>query len=331
MKKVVVLLIVVGLFVGMFSGCSMSSPVAETKATDAAQSEAEASAVQEKEIVIGYTPLSMELEYFQTTAKAMEEKAAEIGGVKVIIKDPQMDPGKQATGIEEMLTAGADYIAICSIDLAASNNSIKTVHDKGKQVISHVSALEGADIYIGLDEYTFGFMEGEAAGKYIKENLDGKGVVAILDADSLGGDLLLRSKGIEEGILSQAPDSKIQKTTAFEEAAALSATETLLLENPEINFICTTNDPGSLGALAAVESKGLQGKVVISSVGSDKRLVEAIADGKILFSVDSGAAPAGVAMVEAAVALAKGEKVEKNISLETPMIDKVEAQKRLAK
>ena len=334
MKKLFILALAVLLVIGLFSGCQMETPGSSTEsATQPAETESTAATDQapegDEEIIIGYTPLSMEMEYFQNVVKAMEDTAAKYGNVTIMVKDPQMDAATQMTGIEDMIAAGADYICICSIDVATAENSTAYVHEKGKKVISHVSAFEGADVYVGLDEYTFGFMEGEAAGKYIKENLDGKGVVAILDADSLGGDLLLRSKGIEEGILSQAPDSVIIKSTAFEEEVAMTTTETLLLENPDINFICTTNDPGALGALAAVESKGVGDKVTISAIGSEERLIKAVAEGKILFTVDSGASTAGVAMVEVAVKLSKGEEVDKNITVDTPFVDQAEAKIRI--
>ncbi|MDZ7837977.1 MAG: substrate-binding domain-containing protein [Actinomycetota bacterium] len=104
------------------------------------------------------------------------------------------------------------------MDHAAAGASAQYAKDNGVFVISHVSSFDNADVYVGLDELAFGLSTGEAAGKYVKENLDGKAKAAILNADTLGGDLVLRSQGLSEGLLEHAPEAEIvANVTAFEE------------------------------------------------------------------------------------------------------------------
>ena len=333
MKKYLKLVISLMLIIAVFAGCSMSSPAAEAPATpEAPAATTESPAVSEDgppdEIVIGYSPLTMEFEVFRDSADIMTAAAEEYGNARVIISDPQNDSMKQATGVEQMLSAGADVIVMVAIDTTVANTIAADVHDKGKYIIGYACTFDDADVCSGVDEYTFGFLQGEGVGKWIAENYDGQGVVAVLDADDLGGVLLNRSKGMIEGILSQAPDSKIQKTTAWSEADGMAAVETLTLENPDINFVAACNDPGAFGAIAALESKGLLDKVKVASIGSETRTMQMVADGRILLTIHADMDGGALEMFNTAIKLMNGESVD-YVSIPVTLIDQAEAKARL--
>lgn len=329
MKKALTILLLLGICVGMMSGCGIqgtSTTTANTTtaaATTAGTTSAEETTKQEEvKLVIGYTPLSMEFEYFQTVVSNMQAECDKIGA-KLIVKDPQMDAAKQTTGIEEMIASGCNIIVICSVDPAAADASAKYCKEKGVKVISHVSNFKGADSYVGLDELAFGTSTGEAAGQYIKENLGGKAKVAILNADTLGGNLLLRSKGLVDGLIKYAPDATIVKNvTAFSEEKALTEVETILQANPDLNIIETTNDPGAYGALSAVKAAGKEGQIKIFAIGGDIRLGDLIAAGSIEASTDSNPEWTGQKMVEIANLLIQGKTVDLNITIPQMLLTK---------
>lgn len=329
MKRFITFFLVLSLICVSVVGCSMQAPTTTNttkESTVDTSSATTTSETQKEEIIIGYSPLSMEMEYFQNVKIGMEMAAKELG-VKMIYNDPQMDASKQATGVEEMITAGAKGVIICSIDPAAAESAANYAHDKGVKVVSHVSTFKGADVYVGLKEYEFGFTIGDALGKHIKDNMNGEANVAVLDADSLGEGLLQRMKGFTDGISQNAPNAKfVARITAFSEEAALNGVETILTEHPEVNVIICANDPGAAGSISAIESKGMSGKVIIAAVGSEKRQCENILSGKVLFGVDPNPFDCGKLMVEAALKAINGESVEKDIFVTTSLVTKENAQ-----
>ena len=117
---------------------------------------------------IGYSPLSSELEYFQRVILGMQKKCDELG-IELLISDPQLDLNKQVTGLENLLTAGAQSLVICCLDPVAVEAAVDEAHAQGKTVISHVSTFKGADVYVGLDEYSFGYAGGENFAKELKK------------------------------------------------------------------------------------------------------------------------------------------------------------------
>ncbi len=286
--------------------CAMSLLVGTSLAWAGGTTEAKGG----KQVVLGYTPLSMGIAYFNDVVIGIQMKAKEMG-VKVIIKDPQLDAGKQFTAVEDLITAGANVIAICSIDIATAQSAVKYAKEKHIPVISHISKFDGADAYVSLSEYDYGFAAGKGGADYIKKNMGGNANVAILDADDLGGDLLLRGKGLQEGVLSGGAGIKVvARTTAWQEDKALNAMEAILKEHPEVNFVVTSNEPGAYGALAAAEAANRK-DIKISAIGSEDRQLDLIAAGKIVHGIDPSPIWTGQKIVEDAVKLVRGETLDK--------------------
>lgn len=338
MKKLMILILLVCFSFTVLAGCGAANEApkkeavpAETKATEAkpAETKAEEPKKEEakpaaKEAILGYTPLSMAIAYFNDVNKGIQKASNEMG-VKILLNDPQMDAAKQASGVENMIAGGANVVAICSIDIATAQSAVKYAHEKKIPVISHISAFKDADVYVRLDEYKYGYAAGEAGAKYITANMGGKAKVAIMDADSLGGDLLLRSKGMIDGVKSAGPGVEIvARTTAFEEAKAMAAMENFLQEHPDINFAVTSNEPGAYGVLAASEAAGK--KVKISSIGSEDRLCDLIMKDKIVSGIDPSPMWTGAKMVEIAKKIVNGESYDKEYWVPFRQVTKDNAQ-----
>jgi ribose transport system substrate-binding protein len=267
---------------------------------------------------IGYSPLSTQLEYFQRVILGMERKCKE-NGIKLLIDDPQLDLNKQVTGLEALMTAGAQSIVICCLDPVAVEAAVDEAHSKGVSVISHVSTFKGADVYVGLQEYEFGFAGGETFAKEFKKVFKGKNVnIANLDANTLGEGLVQRNKGLIEGFMKYYPNAKIvAQSTAFDEAKALEVFETMLQAHPDINVMLPNNDPAAYGVIAAVEGAHLtvNKDVYIGCLGDQFKTLDLVEQGKIFSSVSVSPERTGEMMVEAAIDLYKGKEVAKNIDV----------------
>jgi len=270
---------------------------------------------KEKITKIGYSPLSTQLEYFQRVILGMERKCKE-NGIKLLIDDPQLDLNKQVTGLENLLTAGAQSLVICCLDPVAVEAAVDEAHAKGVSVVSHVSTFEGADVYVGLNEYEFGFAGGETFAKEFKKVHSAKAYIANLDANTLGEGLVQRNNGLIDGFKKYFPDAKvIAQSTAFDEAKALEVFEAMLQAHPEINVMLPNNDPAAYGVIAAVEGAGLgvNKDVYIGCVGDQFKTLDLIEEGKIFSSVSVSPERTGEIMVEVAIDLFNGKEVPLNV------------------
>jgi len=270
---------------------------------------------KEKITKIGYSPLSTQLEYFQRVILGMERKCKE-NGIKLLIDDPQLDLNKQVTGLENLMTAGAQSLVICCLDPVAVEAAVDEAHAKGVSVVSHVSTFEGADVYVGLNEYEFGFAGGETFAKEFKKVHSAKAYIANLDANTLGEGLVQRNNGLIDGFKKYFPDAKvIAQSTAFDEAKALEVFEAMLQAHPEINVMLPNNDPAAYGVIAAVEGAGLgvNKDVYIGCVGDQFKTLDLIEEGKIFSSVSVSPERTGEIMVEVAIDLFNGKEVPLNV------------------
>ena len=320
MKKLFALLLVFALTIAL-AGCTMNAPTADREPDGETGDSGGGSATS---FTIGYTPQSMEFSYFQDVVKGMQDQADESGyDVEIIVKDPQMDAANQVTAAEELVTAGSQLVIVCSVDLAAMPPIVDYIkNEKGLPLIAHQSPFEGADCYVSIEDYSFGKTGGDAVGKYIADQMGGQAKIAILHGKTVGENLEQRYQGYVDGIREFAPDVEIVAEAAgYEEEMAMEALSTILTEHPDIDIVIGTNDPGQLGAYAAVEAAGLTGQIKVCGIGSEQRILEYVRDGKILYSVGDGAYETGRLLMEDSIKMLNGEAVEKEQPIECQLID----------
>ena len=232
---------------------------------------------------IGYSPLTMEFDYFQFIEAGMKEIADQCG-IEVVTADPRVDAAKQVSDIESMVSGGVDAVSIYSIDPTAVLTAVDAAKAAGVKVIAAVSVFDGADVSVGISDHDFGYAQGVLAGPILKERKPDTETykVAILNADSLGPNLLDRKQGLLDGLKTNVTNFEVvADVEAWAEDTALSAVETILQANPDLDVILTVNDPGSLGAARAVEAAGkdLKTGTIVMGLGIDKRVLEGVLDG----------------------------------------------------
>ena len=224
---------------------------------------------------LGYSPLTMEFDYFQFIEKGMKEITDQCSG-EVLTADPKVDATKQVSDVENMVAGGVGAVAIYSVDPKAILTAVDTAHKAGAKVVAAVSAFDDADAYVGISDYDFGFLQGKQAGPLLLERKPGKEKykVAVLNADSLGPNLLDRKKGLIEGLKTTVQNFEVvADVEAWAEDKGLDAVETILQAHPDLDLILTVNDPGSLGAASAVQAAGkdLKTETIVMGMGIDKR------------------------------------------------------------
>lgn len=227
------------------------------ESSDAAQTGQDAKApaadgaFQTEGLRIAYTCQDLTNTYFVEVSRGVQDRCDELG-IEVNIVDGKADVANQITAFENFISKKLDGIIISPIDETALVPSVKAAQEAGIPVISGNQLVAGSDAFITVPEYDYGFAIGEEAGKWIKENLDGKAKVAIFDYPELES-IIDRGNGIQEGILSQAPDAEIvARQSANNTEKGMANMENILQANPDVQVLACVNDAGALGAYEAV-------------------------------------------------------------------------------
>lgn len=221
----------------------------------------------DKGLRMGYITMDLGNPYFVTLIDGMKERAKELN-IELSIHDGKNEVEAQIRAMEDLITQQVDAIILSANDSQALNSMVKEAKDAGIKVIAANAPVDGPDAFIGSIEYDNGFQAGEIAGEYIKNHLNGKAKVAILQLSTIPA-ALERTRGQKEGLLSLAPNAEIvSELDASTREAGLNAIETLLQSHPDLNVVLGINDDSVLGAYQAMKAAGKEGEDV-ALVGFD--------------------------------------------------------------
>lgn len=222
--------------------------------------------------------------------------------------------------VENYTTQKVDAILVAPFNSKASIPALQRAHDAGIKIITFDSVID-ADFpaaSIRTDPISLGKPTGEEAKQYITEKLGGKAKIAILSYLALSPVIAgQRNKGFEDVIKTIPGAEIVARQDAWLAPDAITKVDDILTRNPEINLIWAANEGGTVGAVTAVKNAGKAGKVVVFGTDMSEQMAGfLLADDNILQAV-TGQQPfqIGTKAVEAAVKAAKGETVEKEVSL----------------
>ena len=265
MKKAILWFLVAAVIIsmlGVFSlvGCKTET-AAETTAAEttaaatAAETTAAATAAEEVPLKFAFSVAILDNPYFIEVANGFKDKCEELG-IEALVGDAKYDAAEQYGQFENYISLGVDAIAAAPVDAKSLIDIVSTAKDAGIVVVGQAQGIENANGNYIVDDYAYGEVVGTNAATWINEKFGGKANVIILALDNVE-DVIKRGNGMTD-VIEKTTESKVlarQAAQTIEEA--LSATETLLTANPEINVIACVNDQLALGALEAVKVMGI--------------------------------------------------------------------------
>ncbi|MDB5524084.1 MAG: D-ribose transporter subunit RbsB [Rhizobium sp.] len=271
---------------------------------------------------IGATTYSRSFEFYQDIEAGMKEE----GGDKVNFdfKDPNGDLAVQTSQMEDFVAKGVKLVTMVPIDSKAGEAAARLVTSAGIPLITvdiAITADVGQVAHIASDNH-FG---GEIAAKKMAELLGGKGEVLVINNPAIVS-VVEREKGFVAKLAEIAPDIKVVASQSGDSKRekAQAVAEDLLQAHPEATGIFAVNDEMALGALQAVIAAGRQDKMNIIGFDASSEGISEIAKGTSAFKASVAQDPVGMGKIVTRTALAvlKGEKVDKFIPVPVVLVDK---------
>ncbi|MTD16860.1 substrate-binding domain-containing protein [Nakamurella sp. YIM 132087] len=175
-------------------------------------------------------------------------------------------------------------------------------------------ADSGADVNIGVDWGALGKMYVEAIAE--REGPQKVGLIAQAPTGT--------GKAWMDGVKAAAAETDNvtvvgEVYTGDDAAKALDQSNALLTAHPDVNVIATHMGTVTPGAVAAIKSKGLLGKVVLVGNGPDNGGKEALADGSAYRILLQGLCQEGKDALDAVADLANDQTVAPQIDTQTIM------------
>jgi ribose transport system substrate-binding protein len=309
MKKIFSMLAILVVIVTLV-GCSIDKETNST--TNATKSSHDSS------LKVGLSMNTLNNPFFVAVKEGAEAQAKE-KGVELVVTDAQNDPGKQLADVENLLQQNIDILIIDPADSDAVAEAVRKANDAKIPVFTIDRQSNGGKVvtHIGFDA----IKSGKIAGNFLKKALNGKGKIVEIQG-ILGTNVAqLRSKGFNE-IMEQTPGFEVvaRQSANFDRGQALKVMEDILQAHPEIDGVYAANDEMALGALTAIEAAGRLDEIVVIGCDAVDPALEAIRQGKLEATIAEPPFFLGKEAINTALKISKGEKVEKEVILESTLV-----------
>ncbi len=246
---------------------------------------------------IGWAQSEKEANPFRIASTASQVNEAKKRGIKLLTTNAQSDAQQENTDIKGMIDKGAKAIIFSPINSTGLGDAIayaKSKHVAMIPVDRNITGVKGCQ-EVGPQLGSDFVQQGKRAADAMIKATGGTANLAILLGASGVNVTDDRTSGFLDELKAQnASGIKVifQQTADFTREKGKSVTETLLQSHPEVNAIYAENDEMGLGALAALDDKGMAGtsKVHIVSIDGTKGAVQAIVDGNFDAVIESNPA-----------------------------------------
>jgi ribose transport system substrate-binding protein len=231
---------------------------------------------------IGVVPKAVSHLFF-VAVHAGVKRAGEEAGVEILWNGPndETDHTRQIQIVESMIAQRVDALAISATDERALSATVERAIHSGIPVSIFDSGVnvENYVTFVATDNYGAGC----TAARELARLCGGKGEIGIVMHKPGGTSTMLREQGFEETVGRELPGMKIaaRQYGMADRAKARGAAENILTAHPDIAGLFASSEASSLGAMQAISTRGLSGKVRLITFDTSESHVEALQNGTI--------------------------------------------------
>jgi len=280
-----------------------------------------------KRIKIGFAMDALKQERWQKDRDLFLKRTAEPGS-DVVLQTADGSDDAQLKQVESLLTQGIDVLVLVPHNAEVAGAMVEMARKQNVPVISYDRLVKNSepDLYVSFDNERVG----ELQAKYLFEHAPKGNYFLIGGAPTDNNSLLLRKgqmtilqPGIDSGDIKVVADQWAKEWLAEE---ALKHTENALTQNNNnVVAVVVSNDGTAGGVIEALKAQGLAGKVLVSGQDAELGALQRIIAGSQTMTVYKPISKLAPAAVEAAIALAKHEKLNttrtvNNGKIEVPSI-----------
>jgi D-xylose transport system substrate-binding protein len=261
---------------------------------------------------IGFLMDTLKEERWQRDKDLVEAYAKEMGAevTTLVANGSDAEQQKQA---ENLLTKGVDVLIVVPHNAEAAASIVEAGKRAGKPVISYDRLIKDSDVdlYVSHQVVKIGQMQAQ----YLVDRQPKGNYVLIGGAPTDNNAVLLRQGQME--VLKPYVDRGDIKIVAdpyakeWQPNEAMKLTENALTQNRnDVQAVVASNDGTAGGVVQALEAQGLAGKILVSGQDADLAALQRIVEGKQTMTIYKPIKPLARSAVEAAIKLARGEKIQ---------------------
>ena len=261
---------------------------------------------------------------FLTVLRKGIEKSAAAANQPVQIEIADDDVAKQLSQIQNFIAAKVDAIIVNAVDTTATAPMTKLANDAGIPIVyvnrqpSDVDALGPKGAFVASNEVDSGTLETKEVCRLLKEAGKTDANILIMVGDLANQAAVQRTKDIHD--VAAGPDCGVklnvldEQTAVWDPVKAQDLMTNWIAAGHKPDAVIANNDNMAIGAINAMKSAGWDMKtVVVGGIDATQEALAYMKQGDLDVTVFQDAFGQGSGAVDAAIKLAKGDKVDAKV------------------
>lgn len=255
-------------------------------------------------------------------ARIGAERAARRNGAEVAHYVPRKadDIAEQIALVDAALASKPDAFVFVPVHVSAVDAAIARVHAAGVPVVNFLNRLAtgGYVTFVGADDRALG----REIADYLARYLNGRGRLVLLEGMPGSVTSTERMAGFDDALKNHPGIERVATLPGeYQQAAGHRVMDTFLATSPvPPDAVLAANDAMALGALAALEARGM--RAIVTGVNALPDAIRAIRRGTMLATADFDALKISCIATEAAIRHLRGETVPREIMLPVQIVDR---------
>jgi simple sugar transport system substrate-binding protein len=290
----------------------------------ACQKDRKAETDQGRGIILGFSQIGAESAWRKRNTRSVQEAAAD-AGIQLLFSNAEQKQENQIKAIRSYIAYQVDVIAFVPIVANGWDNVLQEAKDAGIPVLVTDRKINVKDEglyagFIGTDSVE----EGRNAGRFLLdkfgEGLERGETIRIVELSGTVGSSPAagRAEGFRE-ILKPYPQFQIvfSESGDFLRSKGYELMRAILDAHTDIDVIYSHNDGMTLGAIDAMKERGLKPgiDVDIITIDAEQDAIDALVRGELNCVIECNPKQ-GPQIMELALALARGERIERFIHVD---------------
>ncbi|MFT3873378.1 MAG: substrate-binding domain-containing protein [Nocardioides sp.] len=266
--------------------------------------------------VIGMTQINQTAAFFTQMNEGAEE-AAKSAGCDLTIANANNDSSKQNSDIENFVSQQVTGLIVVAIDVNGVLPAVKAAKDAGIKVVAIDAQLEdgSVDTFVGVDNEKAG---AEAGQWVVDQGLADGASYGVVDARNS----FIQNQR-EDSFRKVIDDAGAKFTQSVNgdnvQEKAANAAQNLVTAQPDLDFVYTTGEPATVGAVAALDPSG---KTKIIGWDLTAEVIEGVDSGLVTAVVQQNPKQEGVEAVNELKAVIGGATAKGFIDVPITIVTK---------
>lgn len=249
------------------------------------------------------------------------------GDCDITYVNAKQDASVQQQQMDSMITKRVDVIILDAVDSKSIAGSVKKADGAGIPVVAYDRLAEGPiSAYTSFDNEEVGRVQGNALLKALGGEAR-KGKIVMMNGSPTDPNAAMYKKGAKSVLDGKVEIGKSYDTTEWKPSEAhknMSGAISALGKN-DIVGVYSANDGMAGGVITALKSAGFDELPPVTGQDAELAAVQRIVAGEQHMSVYKPYQPEADAAAEMAVALARGEDVPAETTVDSPTAEKIPA------